>query len=66
MSETTSIQLHPKVKHLLDNVKKEIGAKSYEAAIEWLAKKAKVMENSEFGKFPKLKTFKREKHDRFD
>ena len=66
MAETTSIQLSKKVRALLDNVKKEVGAKSYAAAILWMAKKAKVLEVSEMGSLPKLRPFKREKHDRFD
>jgi hypothetical protein len=66
MEETTTIQLSRKVRALLDNVKKEIGAKSYAATIMWIAKKAKVLEVSEAGSLPKLRTFKREKHDRFD
>lgn len=66
MPETTTIQLSMKVRALLDNIKKETGAKSYAAAIIWLANKAKVLEVSELGTLPKLKSFKREKHDRFD
>jgi len=66
MADTTTIQLSVKVRDLLDNVKKEIGAKSYAAAILWMVKKAKVLETSEAGMFPKLRSFKREKHDRFD
>ncbi len=66
MPETTTIQLDGETKTLLDNIKKESGAKSYAAAIAWLAKHAKVIENSEMGTLPKLKSFKREKHDRFD
>lgn len=65
-TETTTIQLHVKSRALLDNIKKETGAKSYEAVIVWLVKKAKVLEKSELGAFPKLKSFKRDKHDRFD
>lgn len=66
MPDTTTIQLSVKVRTLLDNVKKEIGAKSYAAAILWMAKKAKVLEASEMGSLPRLSSFKREKHDRFD
>ncbi len=66
MSETTSIQLDEGTKALLDNIKKESGSKSYAAAIAWLAKHAKVLEKSEMGLFPKLRSFKREKNDRFD
>lgn len=66
MAETTTIQLSKKARNLLDSIKKEIKAKSYEDAIAWLAKRAKMLESSELGAFPKLKSFKREKHDRFD
>ena len=66
MAETTSIQLDRETKALLDNIKRESGAKSYAAAIAWLAKHAKVLEKSEIGMFPKLKSFKREKNDRLD
>jgi hypothetical protein len=66
MSEITTIQIHMRVRVLLDGIKKETGAKSYEAVIMWLAKKAKVLKNSELGAFPELQSFKRQKHDRFD
>ena len=66
MTQTTTIQLSIKEKAILDAVKKEIGVKSYSAVIAWLAKRAKTIETSELGAFPKLKSFKREKHDRFD
>jgi hypothetical protein len=66
MAETTTIQLDEDTKALLDNIKKESGSKSYAAAIAWLAKHAKILEKSEKGMFPKLRSFKREKHDRFD
>jgi len=66
MADYTTIQLSTKVRTLLDNIKKEIGAKSYAAAILWMAKKAKVLETSEMGSLPQLRSFKREKHDRFD
>ena len=66
MAGTTTIQLSLEVRAILDRIKKENGAKSYAAAIIWLAKKAKVMEHSELGTLPKLKTFVRDKRDRFD
>lgn len=66
MTETTTIQLDEGTKSLLDNIKKESGAKSYAAAIAWLARHAKILEKSEMGLFPKLRSFKREKNDRFD
>ena len=66
MAETTSIQLDGDTKLLLDNVKKEMGVKSYAAAIAWLAEHAKVLEKGEMGSLPKLRSFKRERNDRFD
>ena len=66
MTETTSIQLSPEVRVVLDRIKKESRSKSYAATIMWLAKKAKVIEHSELGTLPKLKAFERDKHDRFD
>ncbi len=66
MPEITTIQLDEKTKFLLDIIKKESGVKSYAAAIAWLAKHAKVLDHSELGTLPRLKSFKREKHDRFD
>jgi hypothetical protein len=66
MAGTTTIQLSLEVRAILDRIKKESGAKSYAAAIMLLAKRAKVIERSELGTLPKLKTFERDKHDRFD
>ena len=66
MSDTTTIQLSLEVRAILDRIKKESGARSYAAAILWLAKKAKAIDHSQMGAFPKLKTFERDKHDRFD
>ncbi len=66
MPQTTTIQLDEETKSLLDSIKKESGARSYAAAINWLAKHAKVLEKGELGTLPKLRSFKREEHDRFD
>ena len=55
-----------KTKTLLDRIKKETGAKSYAEAIRFLVKSAKKLEGSEIGSLPKLGTFRRDKHDRFD
>ncbi len=65
MTETTTIQLDRDTKTMLDNIKKESGARSYAAAIAWLAKHAKILEKGEMGTLPKLRPFKREKNDRF-
>lgn len=51
---------------MLNRLKKEIDAKSYDEAIRYLFKKAKRMDKSHFGSLPKLETFQREEIDRFD
>jgi len=66
MSSRTSVQLDKETKMLLDRIKQETGAKSYAEAIRLLAKSAKKLEKSEMGSLPKLETFQRDKHDRFD
>jgi hypothetical protein len=64
MASRTSIQLDDDTKTLLDRVKKEKGAASYAEAIRLLVKDAKRLERSELGSLPKLKEFRRDKHDR--
>jgi len=66
MSSRTSIQLDQDTKELLDRVKRERRAKTYAEAIRFLAKEAMKLELSEIGTLPKLKSFRRDKHDRFD
>ncbi len=66
MSARTSIQLDRSTKELLDRVKKETKAKSYAEAIRLLAKEATRLNESELGSLPKLRSFRRDKHDRFD
>lgn len=66
MSSRTSIQLDRDTKELLDRVKRERNAKTYSDAIRLLAKDAMRLETSELGSLPKLKPFKRDKHDRLD
>ena len=51
---------------MLDRLKKEIDAKSYDEVIRYLFKKAKRMDRSHFGSLPKLESFQREEIDRFD
>ncbi len=51
---------------MLNRLKKETDAKSYDEAIRYLFKKAKRMDKSHFGSLPKLETFQREEIDRFD
>jgi hypothetical protein len=66
MSSRTSIQLDRHTKELLDRVKRERNAKSYGEAIRLLAKEAMRLKKSELGALPKLRSFRRDKHDRFD
>ncbi|MDA4122817.1 MAG: ribbon-helix-helix protein, CopG family [Thaumarchaeota archaeon] len=66
MSSRTSIQLDRDTKNLLDRVKRERNAKTYSEAIRLLAKEAMKLETSEIGSLPKLRSFKRDKHDRID
>jgi len=66
MSSRTSIQLDRDTKKLLDRVKREKKAKTYSEAIRLLAKEAMRLEASELGTLPKLRSFRRDKHDRFD
>lgn len=62
----TTIQVKDDVQEMLDRVKKDINAKSYDEAIRYLFRKAKRMERSHFGSLPKLESFQREEIDRFD
>lgn len=66
MSSRTSIQLDRQTKTILERIKRETGAKSYAEAIRSLVKSAKKLDKSEMGSLPKLETFRRDKHDRFD
>jgi hypothetical protein len=66
MASRTSVQLDKDTKELLDRVKRERNAKTYAEAIRLLAKEAMKLESSEIGTLPKLRSFRRDKHDRFD
>lgn len=63
---STTIQVKDDVQEMLDRIKKEINAKSYDEAIRYLFRKAKRMERSHFGSLPELESFQREEIDRFD
>jgi predicted CopG family antitoxin len=62
----TTIQVKEDTLEMLNRLKKETDAKSYDEAIRYLFKKAKRMEKSYFGRYPKLESFQREEIDRFD
>lgn len=66
MSSRTTVQLDRGTKELLDRVKRERRAKSYAEAIRMLAKEAMKLKASEAGSLPKLKSFRRDRLDRFD
>jgi predicted CopG family antitoxin len=63
---STTIQVKDDVQQMLDRLKKEIDAKSYDEVIRYLFKKAKRMDKSHFGSLPRLESFQREEIDRFD
>jgi predicted CopG family antitoxin len=63
---STTIKVKDDVREMLDRIKKEINAKSYDEAIRYLLKKTKRMEKSHFGSLPELESFRREEIDRFD
>jgi hypothetical protein len=62
----TSIQLDKGTKELLDRLKRERHARTYAETIRLLAKEAMKLESSEIGTLTKLKSFRKDKHDRFD
>jgi len=66
MSSRTSVQLDKDTKELLERIKRERNARSYAEAIRILAREAMTLKTSELGTLPKLKPFRREKHDRVD
>ena len=63
---STTIRVKDDVQQMLDRLKKEIDAKSYDEVISYRFKKAKRMDRSHFGSLPKLESFQREEIDRFD
>jgi predicted CopG family antitoxin len=63
---STTIQVKDDFQKMLDRLKKEIDAKSYDEVIRYLFKKAKRMDKSHFGSLPRLESFQREELDRFD
>jgi predicted CopG family antitoxin len=62
----TTIQVKDDVRQMLDRLKKEIDAKSYDEVIRYLFKKAKRLDKSHFGSLPRLESFQREEIDRLD
>lgn len=62
----TTIQVSADLLPELEHIKRELGAKSYEAAIRELLREHRRPRESLFGRFPDLPSFKREELDRFD
>jgi hypothetical protein len=64
--QKTTIQVGRDLLGDLEAVKKELGAKSYDAAIRELLREHRQPAESLFGRFPDLGTFQRKKNDRLD
>ena len=62
----TTIAVRKETLEMLDAIKKEIGAESFDKTIIELIASAKRPKKSFFGKFKNLGSFKREEIDRFD
>ena len=66
MSSRTTIQLDREAKLLLERLKDEMGARNYSEVVKRLGAEVKSLKKSELGSLPKLKSFKRDEHDRID
>lgn len=62
----TTIQVREDVHRALSRMKENMGLKTYDDVIRALLKAKKKVAEECFGKYPKLKAFKREELDRFD
>lgn len=62
----TTVAVKEETFHMLQNVKEEQEAESFDEIIKKLIMEAKKPKKSFFGAFPKLGKFKREELDRFD
>jgi predicted CopG family antitoxin len=63
---STTIQVQDDVYKMLNILKKELNVESYNDVVKHLLKKAKRMDESEFGSMPGIAPFKREEIDRFN
>lgn len=63
---TTTVAVKEETFHMLQEVKAEQEAESFDKVIKKLILEAKKPKRSFFGIFPKLGKFKREELDRFD
>ncbi|MCP8313139.1 MAG: ribbon-helix-helix protein, CopG family [archaeon] len=66
MTARTTIQVDEEALKMLERMKKERGVSSYSDLVKQLIREVKIIEKSEKGSLPGLKSFKREKIDRFD
>ena len=62
----TTIQVDDDVLRQLEHLKREKAFKSYSDALRDILKQSKTLSKSERGTLPRLKTFVRDKTDRFD
>jgi predicted CopG family antitoxin len=62
----TTIQVQDDVYKMLNVLKKELNAESYNDVVKHLLRKAKRMEESEFRSMPGIAPFQREEIDRFN
>ena len=63
---STTIQVQDDVYKMLNILKKELNVESYNDVVKYLLRKAKRMEESEFGSMPGIAPFHREEIDRFN
>jgi predicted CopG family antitoxin len=63
---STTIQVQDDVYKILNILKKELNVESYNDVVKHLIRKAKRMDESEFGSMPGIAPFKREEIDRFN
>lgn len=62
----TTIQVKDDVYRVLSRMKESMNLETYDDVIRALLKGKRRMTKDYFGRYPKLKTFKREELDRFD
>jgi predicted CopG family antitoxin len=62
----TTIQVQDDVYKMLNVLKKELNAESYNDVVKHLLRKSKRMDESEFGSMPGIAPFQREEIDRFN
>jgi predicted CopG family antitoxin len=62
----TTIQVQDDVYKMLNILKKELDAESYNDVVKHLLRKTKRMDESEFGSMPGIAPFQREEIDRFN